>query len=318
VLKTRMSDPRSKKIHGLWPPLLLECDAAGRIDLAAIEAGTRHFAAAGVHGVYTADTASEFYTLEFEEWNELATHFRAVAHACKLPAGIGCTWTNQAGALRRIARARELGYDHIHLSQPYWFKLNDAAQRTFWRAVAEVAGDLPIVVYTGSQGQLPLDGALLRHLRDHCPAIAGTKSAGFDSVATVSLLLACPDLSHLVHETVLCAWVAQGAAGSFSNLVALCPALALRWFGLMAAGQWAEAFAIQVRVNCFYEEGLLPIRRAGYVADKAMFALGRVPGATRTLRPPYPAVPDDLFRGLEAAARRHLPEFAAAPPTYNA
>lgn len=56
------------------------------------------------------------------------THFRGVARECGLPAGVGCTWTNQAGALRRIARARELGFDHIHLTPPYWIKLNEPAR----------------------------------------------------------------------------------------------------------------------------------------------------------------------------------------------
>ncbi|MBL9215312.1 MAG: dihydrodipicolinate synthase family protein [Opitutaceae bacterium] len=306
-----MSRPTARKIHGFWPPLLLETQADGRLDLEAVTAGVRYLAAAGVPGLYTADTASEFYTLEFEEWNDLVTHFRAVVRATGLPAGAGCTWTNQAGALRRIARARELGFDNIHLSQPYWVRLNEPAQRTFWRAVAEVAGDLPIIVYSGSQGQLPLDGPLLRRLREYCPAIAGTKSPGFDSVATNSMLHHCPDLCHMVHETVLASWVALGATGCFSNLVGLCPPLAARWFGLMDRGEWGEAFAIQRRVNSFYEEGLIPIRRAGFVADKAMLELGRVPGTSRRLRPPYTPVPDDLYRGLEAAAHRHLPEFTA-------
>jgi dihydrodipicolinate synthase/N-acetylneuraminate lyase len=297
-------------LKGFWPPLLLEERADGRLDLDGIAAATRFLAAAGVPGVYTADTASEFYTLEFEEWDELATHFRAVTRDCRLPAGIGCTWTNQAGALRRIARARELGYDHLHLSQPYWIALNEPAQRAYWRAVADVAGSLPIIVYAGSRGQFPLDGAVVRRLREQCPAIAGTKAAGFDAVATNSLVLAHPDLAHFVHETMLCPWMALGAAGSFSNLVTLCPPLALRWFGLIERGEWAAAFAIQARVNRFYEDGVIPIRRAGFVVDKAMAQLGGVPGATRRQRAPYVAVPDELCRGLEAAALRHLPEFA--------
>jgi hypothetical protein len=74
--------------------------------------------------------------------------------------------------------------------------------------------------------------------------------------------------------------------------------------------RWTEAFAIQRRVNLFYEEGIIPIRRAGYVADKAVFELGRVPGATRRQRPPTAAVPDTLLVRLEAAARTHLPEYA--------
>jgi len=300
------------KLHGIWPPLLLETRADGRIDLDAITAGARHFAAAGVHGLYTADTATEFYTMEFEEWDELVTHFRAVARDLGVTAGVGCTWTNQAGVLRRVVRARELGFANIHLSQPYWIKLNEPAQRTYWHAVGEVAGGLDVIVYTGSQGQFPLDGPLLRRLHELCPAIAGTKSSGFDSVTTNSLFIQCPEMAHFVHETVLAPWLAQGAAGSFSSLVALCPVLALQWYGLMMREEWAPAFEIQRRVNRFYEDGLIPIRRAGYIADKAVFELGGVPGATRRQRAPTAPIPEELYRGLEAAAHRHLPEFTAA------
>lgn len=303
-----MTTPAPKSLRGVWPPLLLAFRGDGRIDLDVITAGTRHFARLGVHGVYTADTASEFYTLEFEEWNELATHFAAVAREHRLPMGVGCTWTNQAGILRRIARARELGYDNIHLSPPYWLPLNAAAERIFWRAVGEAAGDLAIVVYTGSKGQFPLDGPLLRRLREHCPAIAGTKSSGYDVVATNSLLVHCPDVSHFVGEQSLAFWMAMGAAGCFSNLIAFRPALMLRWFAAMEQGDWAEAFTIQRRVGRFYEEGVVPIRRSGYVIDKTLYVLGDVPGATTELRAPYASVPEDLLAGLRAAAQRHLTE----------
>lgn len=298
-----------KRIAGIWPPLLLECTPDDRLDLEGITASARHFAAASVHGIYTGDTASEFYTLEYPEWNELATHVRAVAREHGIRVGVGCTWTNQKGVLQRIARARELGFDNIHLSQPYWIKLNEPAQRTYWRAVAAVAGDLPIIVYAGSQGQFPLDGNILSRLREWCPAIAGTKFSGFDAVATNSLLVRHPDLCHFVHEQVLCSWMALGAAGCFSNLVGLCPGLTMRWFDLISRAEWARAFEIQVRVNRFYEEGVVPIRRAGYVLDKAMLQLGGVPGVTRTQRAPYMPLPDDLYHGLQAAARKHLPEF---------
>ena len=50
----------------------------------------------------------------------------------------------------------------------------------------------------------------------------------------------------------------------------------------------------------------MPIRKAGYGIDKSMAELGGVPGASRRMRPPYAAVPDDLFAGLVEAARRHL------------
>ncbi|MCC5807091.1 MAG: dihydrodipicolinate synthase family protein [Opitutales bacterium] len=309
-----MAHPNTTTLRGIWPPILIESGEDGRVDLEAVAMSVKHFAESGIHGIYTADTASEFYTMEFEEWEDLAVHFRAAAREAGLPAGIGCTWTNQAGSLKRIERARELGYDNIHLSQPYWVRLNSAAQETFWKAAGEAAGnDLKIIVYAGSQGQFPLDGESLLRLRNYCPAIAGSKSLGFDAVATNSLLARCPDLAHFVHEQVLCAWSALGAVGCFSNLAGLAPAFAVDWFGYIERGEWAAAFEIQRRVNRFYEEGAVPIRRAGYFLDKAMAVIGGVPGLTTRQRPPHASVPADLIDALRAAVRRHLPEIFSSP-----
>ncbi len=266
----RLSDPA---LSGIWPAVLIETRGDGHIDLAAMDAATGHFVSAGVDGVYTADTASEFYTMEYEEWNEVATWFREVTRRRNIPAGIGCTWTNQAGILRRIDRAVQLGYHNIHLSQPYWIRLNAEAQRDFWTAVAEHAGSkLAIVVYAGSQNQLPLDGRSVQTSRQYCPAIAGTKTPGFDAVATNSLLTLCPELAHFVHESVLAPWVALGAAGNPSSLAALSPLFMVNWFRLLRDRQWDQAFAIQRRVNLFFTK-----RRLSPPAPAASSSIKRWP-----------------------------------------
>ncbi len=295
-------------LKGIWPPILLETGPDGRVRLDAVSAAVEYFAEKGVHGVYTADTASEFYTLEFDEWEALATHFRAVTLEANLPAGIGCTWTNQAGIVRRIERARALKFDNVHLSPPYWLPLNRPAEEKFWSAVALVAGDLPIVVYAGSRGQYELTGEVLQRIRRSCPAIAATKSLGFNAVAMNSLFVQSPDCSHFVHDQVLSLWGGLGAAGSFSNLACLCPAAILELYHAVTNRRWDDAFALQRRINAFYQHGAVPIREAGYMLDKALAALGGVPGITREMRAPYCAVPDELYHTLCDAARRYLPE----------
>lgn len=175
--------------------------------------------------------------------------------------------------------------------------------------MAERAGSsLAIVVYAGSQNQLPLDGRSVQTLRQYCPAIAGTKTPGFDAVATNSLLTLCPELAHFVHESVLAPWVALGAAGNPSSLAALSPWFMVNWFRLLRDRQWDQAFAIQRRVNLFYEEAIVPARARGFIVDKALAEAGGCPGMTRRLRAPYPSLPDDLFSRLEQSARKHLPE----------
>jgi len=301
--------PRHSILRGIWPAVLIETGANGRIDLACLERATAFYAQAAVHGVYTADTASEFYCLEFDEWNDLATEFRRVTQAFQIPAGIGCTWTNQAGVLRRLARARELKFNCVHLSQPYWLLLNDEAQQVFWSAVGNEGGpQLPIIVYSGGQAQFPIDGPAIQRLRQYCPTIAGTKTPGFDAVATNSLLCACDDLVHLVHETVLAPSVALGAAGCPSALASISPAFMVRWFALLDSGNWAEAFEIQRRVNRFYDEAIVPLRARGYIVDKALAQLGGYPAMSRHPRPPYAAVPEESFRLLRAKAQLYLPD----------
>lgn len=123
-----------------------------------------------------------------------------------------------------------------------------------------------------------------------------------------SLLARCPDLAHMTGESVLAGWVALGASGCPSSLAGLSPGFMVRWFNRMERGEWAEAFAIQRRVIRFYEEGVVPARTQGYVVDKALAQIGGLPGITRAVRAPYTPLPDELTAGLEAAARRHLPE----------
>jgi dihydrodipicolinate synthase/N-acetylneuraminate lyase len=134
----------------------------------------------------------------------------------------------------------------------------------------------------------------------------GTKTTGFDAVATTSLQVRHPDLAHFVHEQVLVGWVGVGAAGAFSNLALLDAAFAVGWYRLMAEGRWADAFAVQRSVLSFYERGVVPVRQAGFSVDKALAELGGHPGLTRSLRAPYGAVPDALMAGLHRAAETLL------------
>lgn len=304
-----MTEPN--QLHGIWPAVLLPIDDDGRLRLDRIELALDEFQAGGVTGVYSGDTASEFYALEYDEWDRLATELRARAHDRGMPVGIGCTWTNQQGAVRRVRRARELQFDNVHLSQPYWLALNESARREFWTAVEAEARGMPVIVYAGSQGQFSLNASVMRQLTAWCPSIAGTKQTGFDVPATQSLVLGLPQLAHFVHEQVLVMWLALGAAGCMSNLAGLSSAKTVAWYGDIRAGRWQEALETQARVSRFYEEGAVPIRAGGYMVDKALAELGGRSGITRRMLPPYQAVPDDLFDGLRRAAQQHLPDWLA-------
>lgn len=301
-----MSEPFIPR--GIWPPLLLNWDERWQLDLRAFDANLERLIQQRPHGIYSLDTASEFYTLEFEEWDLVAR--RLVTRARQLdpamPLGLGCTWTNQAGALRRIAAARDLGVQCIHLSAPYWLPLNEDGLLVFLDAVQREAGHLGVVLYAPPWGKLTLSAALYARVTQAAPCVIGTKTYGDDQA-----LLAAPGgtrkHSHFVHESRLLDGFAAGASGNYSSLAGISMSFMLNWWRLIEQGS-PEAQQIHQRVLAFYAQGVEPVRKRGILAgaiDKCMAQIGGMTGS-RLLRPPYPSVPEDLYQAMRHAAQHHL------------
>ncbi len=299
------------EVHGIWSVLLLYWHEDGSLDERAVEANLERTVAARPHGYYSLDTASEFYALEFERYRPLAERFvqRCRALDPKLPLGLGCTWTNQAGALQRIALARDLGVQTVHLSPPYWTPLNETGFLRFFAAVQEVAGDVGIVVYAPPWGRIDLTAELYRKLCAVAPCVIGTK-ASMEHPDLLDVPSPTARHSHFIGEPNLFEGMKRGASGAYSALSGLSLKFTKHWWQLMRDGKWTEAEAINQRVQRFYQEGVVPIRQRGILAgaiDKTMAELGGARGARRLL-PPYESCPDDLRDGMRRAAQNHLPE----------
>lgn len=298
-------------VFGIWSVMLLYWHEDGSLDERAVEVNLERTVAAGPHGYYSLDTASEFYALEFERYRPLAERFvqRCRALDPKLPLGLGCTWTNQAGALQRIALARDLGVQTVHLAPPYWTPLNEAGLLRFFSAVQEVAGEVGIVVYAPPWGRLDLTADLYRKLCGIAPCLIGTK-AGLEHPGLLDEPAGKARHSHFVGESTMYEGVSRGASGVYSALSGLSLRFMRNWWQLMRDGKWTEAQAINQRVQRFYQEGVVPIRQRGILAgaiDKTMAELGGAQGVRRML-PPYESCPDDLRDLMRRAAQTHLPE----------
>lgn len=294
--------------RGIWPPLLMNWDERWNLDLHAFDANLARLVESGPHGLYTLDTASEFHTMEFEEWDFVARRFVASCRRIqpRLPLGLGCTWTHQAGALRRVAVARDLGVEIIHLSAPYWVPLDEDGLLAFLEAVQREAGHLGVVLYAPPWGKLPLTAALYTRAVEVAPCVIGSKTVGTDRD-----LLAAPSRaaghSHFVHESNLVPGFAAGAAGNYSALAGISMPFMLDWWRLIERSD-PRADVIRRRVDAFYAEAVEPLRARGILAgavDKAMAQIGGMVGSRR-LRPPYPSCPDDLFENMRACAKRLL------------
>ena len=294
------------EIHGVWAVALLPWDEQWQLDEVSFRANLDHVLASEPEGLYTLDTASEFYTLEFADWRHVAEMF--VGHSRKrgatLPLGLGCTWTNQAGALERIRVARDLGVQTIHLSAPYWAPLDVEGLRRFYAAAQEQAEHLGIVIYAPSWTSIDLDVALYRMLRNDAPNIIGTKTGDKhpDLYATEG--------SHFTGEDTLIEMMKLGAQGVYSAIGGISIRFVQDWIKLIREDKWEAADEIDGRMKKFYAQAVVPCCDAGVTngaIDKAMAQVGGAIGS-RAMRPPYTSMSDALYRDFDAAARKYLPE----------
>lgn len=297
-------------IRGIWMPLLLPWDAQGRLDGRSCDANLDRLIAAGLGGLYTLDTSSEFYTLEFDAWRAIARRFVKRCRAAKVgfPIGLGCTWTNQEGALRRVREARDLGVEVIHLSPPYWLPLPREGLIRFYSEVNACAGHLGVIIYAPNWGKIGLTAEFYRVLVAAAPCIVGTKSDSGSGL--LELRIGGQLQSHFVHEQQLVVAARAGASGCYSALAGVGMEYVKEWWAMMEEGRWGEANARNAQVQKFYAEAVQPLRDRGIIAgaiDKAMAQVGGFAGS-RQLRPPYLSVPDKLYAAMENAARRYLPE----------
>ncbi len=165
-------------------------DDDGKLDLDAAAELARWLAAHGSDGLVLSGSTGESSVLTDDEKVSL---WRAVAEAVTIPvlAGSGSNDTAHSVAMTRLAA--ETGVDGVLVVTPYYNRPSQAGLYEHFRAVAEVAGDLPVVLYdipvrAGRRIETP---TLLRLARE-VPAVVGLKDAAGDPPATAHLVAQAP------------------------------------------------------------------------------------------------------------------------------
>ncbi|MHA1553383.1 MAG: dihydrodipicolinate synthase family protein, partial [Alphaproteobacteria bacterium] len=134
-------------IRGVWATVLLRVAADNRIDLSCLEEQVDACAAAGVDGVYTNGTATEFHCQSDETFRDIS---RRVAHRCRehdLPFQIGASHPLPVAAIERVAFARSLVPGAIQIILPDWTSLDVATAQRFLLRCTEEAEGIGLVLY---------------------------------------------------------------------------------------------------------------------------------------------------------------------------
>lgn len=302
------------ELRGNWATLMLPINADDSIDFARLGDELDALVAAGVDGLYTNGTAGEFHTQSEGEFDAIHALVAERCHRAGLPFQIGASHMSAQLSLDRIRRARELQPSAIQVILADWFPLKEPEMAACMARMAAAADPIGLVLYNPPHAKVVLTPAQIGRLRASVPGLIGVKMADSDAAWYAEMREHCAGLAVFVPGHHLATGIANGAAGSYSNVACLSPGGAQRWYAQMLADLPA-ALALEQRIRYFMDTAIVPyIVRDGYAnpaLDKLLAAIGGWANVGTRLRWPYRWIdPQEALR-LRPVAREQLPELFA-------
>jgi 4-hydroxy-tetrahydrodipicolinate synthase len=165
-------------------------DDHGALDLPAAVELARWLAAHGSDGLVLSGSTGESSVLTDDEKVAL---WRAVAEAVTIPVIAGTGSNDTAHSISMTALATGCGVDGVLVVTPYYNRPSQTGLYEHFRAVAQAAAELPVVLYDipVRAGRRIAATTMLRLARD-VPAIVGLKDAAGDPPTTAHLAAQVP------------------------------------------------------------------------------------------------------------------------------
>ena len=274
--------------------------ADGSVDLALAGRLAQHLAQNGSDGIVVCGTTGESPTLSWDEQVQLLAAVRdAVGPGVKVLAGTGSN--SPAEAVEATREAAAAGADGALVVVPYYNKPPQSGLEAHFRAVAEAAPQLPLMLYNipGRTG-CSLAPATVAKLMD-CPNVVSIKAASGTTDEVSQLRLACgPQMAiYSGDDALTLPMLAVGAVGVVSVASHVAGPQMRSMIDAFLAGCHADALA--------QHEQLLPLCKALFATTnpipvKAALELTGWPvGAPRLpLLPLEPSMRDSLSQALSA------------------
>ncbi len=296
-------------LDGVWATALVPWTTEDEVDLARLRVQLRTLAASGVDGIYAHGTAGEFHALSAEEHRTVSEVVAEVCRDSGLPFQIGANHMSAQTVLERTRIAAALAPVAIQVTLPDWLPLTTDEVLRFLEEVAAVAGPIPLVLYNPPHAKTLLTPDQLGLVAARAPSLEAVKVAGGDDAWWAQMRRHAPSLAVFVPGHHLASGYRRGAAGSYSNVAALSPTGAARWWRLIQEDLTA-AERVEADIRSFFDDHIVPLQLSGYgppALDKALAHIGGWCDTGTAVRWPASAVPQAHAEELRAEARRRLP-----------
>jgi 4-hydroxy-tetrahydrodipicolinate synthase len=287
---------------GIWLPLVTPL-RSGKVDVAALQALTEHYAQSGIAGFIALGTTGEAALLsEVERATVLQAITDVVAGRLPVLAGVGGFDTREF--VREIERFERWDVTGFLVSAPAYICPSQAGIEWHFREIAK-ATERSIVLYdVPHRTGVSIEPETVRRLTElaNIVAIKACASQHFDALANLPIDLLCGT------DEAFIDCLAAGGQGGILASAHVCADLLIDVQALMQAGKAATACRIFAQLR--------PVLKLLFAAPnpsviKALLALeGHIAEETRM---PIPPIPTGL-RAQLAEAREVLEELRAARP----
>lgn len=301
-----MSEPIELK--GIYAGLPSPWADDEKFDADTLVENVKRCARAGVHGAYILSPAGEFWSVEFDEFKEMATVFREATRNANLPAMVFCCWINLPGLIKRLQCCHELGYKVVQFGFPSWYGFSKDELKKFFLSVSQACPEIKLMHYNSPKQNWTCNADDYLRILEIAPNLIATKEVSWNFGEIADLCQRTPMLSHFFPEAVMLPAMMVGAKGSCSSAIYWQPETTLKLYESIVSEDYKEAVKLTVsfmdfmRVAdaVFYKYANADSVFDGLAAEIAGFLTGK-----SRVRTPYLNFPDSGIEEFRAAMARH-------------
>jgi 4-hydroxy-tetrahydrodipicolinate synthase len=282
-------------ISGVLTAMATPFSEDGALDLDAARKLARHLVDNGSHGLVVAGTTGESPTLsDAEKLSLLEAVKDEVGDQATIVCGTGSNDTSHSVELTTAACRR--GADAALVVTPYYNKPNRAGLRAHFEAVAEAAGDTPVILYNiPSRCVINLPPAFLAELAAEISNVAAVKQANDADLGPIEGLDVLAG-----NDTVFLRCLELGGTGGILVSSHLVGAELRAMYEAAIAGDGARAHELDAELQSIYEATAVTSNPIPVKA--ALEMLGSIEGHLRL--PMVPASKEERA-AVRAALERH-------------
>jgi 4-hydroxy-tetrahydrodipicolinate synthase len=233
----------------LLTAMITPFDIEGNVDYAKAEQMAHHLVETGTNTIVVCGTTGESPTLSWDEEYKLFSVLKmAIAGKAKIMAGTGSNSTSEA--ISATQKAAHLGLDGTLQVTPYYNKPPQEGLYQHFRAIAEAAPELPILLYNvPSRTGCKLEPETVAKLAE-IPSIIGIKEAtgDLDQASQIRALTPADFAIYSGDDSLTLPLMAVGAKGVVSVASHLVGNQLQAMMQFFAAGKVQEALQIHIQL----------------------------------------------------------------------